>query len=207
MILTTCKNFVSLEFFYSQYQGIIESNETAKLNLSDAERKILFLFWYYVLFGIFGLISGSLITGSYKSLEISTQEYISCQLLGNNTAIQDQCTWLFNQIDRYIYPWPFAVTYFYLAFFPVVNTVFVINWKKTKESILSLLHRCRHKDYETVDNRNLAQNTSMSINPTSPMIDTSLPISPMIDDSNASSHMAASGIIISSSILFLFENY
>ena len=144
------------------------SYDTDKLRLSDAERKILFLFWYFVIFGPVGLVSGSLITGSQTSLEISYNEYFQCQLFGNNSAVHDQCLKLFDQIDHYTYFAPYSVTMIYLSFFPIVNLIFVISWKGARRKILSLYNHCC-QDYEEIPDERIPK-TSLSANPTSPMV-------------------------------------
>ena len=131
-----------------QYQGVIKNNMKVQLRLNSAEKKILFVLWYYVILGAVGLVSGSLISGNAKNLKLVEEEYFQCQLLGDNTALSHQCHTYYKQIDHYTYAWSFAATHLLLSFFPVVNLVFV--GLAGRKMILNQFHRIFHREYQTV---------------------------------------------------------
>ena len=172
-----------------QYQGIIKNNTNVQLRLNGAEKKILFVLWYYVIFGAVALVSGSLISGNGKNLKLVEEEYLKCQLLGNNTALSHQCHTYFNQISHYTYAWTFAATYFLLSFFPAVNLVFVISWKGAKKMILNQFHQIFHREYQTITEQWIPT-TSLSANPTSPVVSVN-PSSPTVVSANSPSEVVS----------------
>ena len=128
----------------TQHQGIFRTKKKSSLGISTAEKKILFVLCYYVIFTVIMLVYFGLLTADTDSFVEALERYLRCQALGHLPNQTSQCDP--KEYQQYIYPGLAATTYFLLGFITTANLTFVINWstvtkfcsryypKKTKSS-------------------------------------------------------------------------
>ena len=103
--------------------------------LSTPEKKIMVVLIYYAVFGFVTLLYFGITTWEQSVFILALKEYFECELFGN-TRDCSQC------YEQYTSPGIKAVSYITMSLIPVVNLVFVINWKKIGVFIDQAKEKC-----------------------------------------------------------------
>ena len=104
------------------------------------EVKLLIGLLWYILFGVVILFYNGLTTDVYgQALHTYFDQYFSCQAAGNTT--DTDCLNKYNEIQRLSFPLFVAVAMLFLGSVPIVNLVFVVNWRYFKNLYMILLQR------------------------------------------------------------------
>ena len=110
----------------TQHQGIFRIKKKSKLGISRAEKKILFVLCYYVIFSVITLMNFGIYTANTDSFREALEAYFHCQALGHLPNQTSQCDP--KEYQQYIYPELSATNYFLMGFITTANLTFVINW-------------------------------------------------------------------------------
>ena len=110
----------------TQHEGIFRTRKKSSLGISTAEKKILFVLCYYVIFAVIMLVYFGFATADADSFIEALETYLRCQALGHLPNQTSQCDP--KEYQQYIYPELAAATYFLLGFVSTANLMFVINW-------------------------------------------------------------------------------
>ena len=120
---------------YFQYQSLLRATpQGSKLQLSTPEIKLLIVFFFYALFGIWVLfysIIATEINGS--SLLAGIIQYFTCEIHANST---EACSEDYSKIGTLSFPYLLAILLLLLGCVPMVNLMFAINWKFLKAKLL-----------------------------------------------------------------------
>ena len=111
---------------FTQHQGIFRTKKNSSLIISTAEKKILFVLCYYVIFAVIMLVYFGFDTSDVDLFTEALQTYFHCQALGHLPNQTSQCDP--KEYQQYIYPELAATTYFLMGFITTANLTFVINW-------------------------------------------------------------------------------
>ena len=130
---TCCSNV----YLSMQHQGFFRQRSTGtKAILSTAEKKLILVFAYYIVFAILTLVYYSVVTRDLDNFMAAVKEYFLCEVGGYNP--ENPCP---KSYEQYKYPQLQSTVYSVMGFIPAVNLVFVIDTKQVKESVSSLLQK------------------------------------------------------------------
>ena len=133
-----------------QHQGFIrykETNSQSYNKLSHAEKKLLFVFAYYIVFAVVTLVYFGLSTGSQGKLVAAIVDYFLCEADGFNA--ESPCP---RNYERYTYPVLAATTYLLMGFIPAVSLIFVVHVQKLKHKFMKMCVRLHLiSSYDTRD--------------------------------------------------------
>ena len=102
------------------------------------------LFWY-LLFGVVILFYSGLSSDVFgRSLHKYFNQYFSCETVGNTT--NNECLDKYNEIQQLSFPALLVVVMLFLGSVPVVNLIFVVNWKYLKHLCMILMPRHQQTD-------------------------------------------------------------
>lgn len=130
--------------------------------ISTAERKILIVLCYYVFVAVFSLIAFTIATRNNTAQTRELTKYFLCEQSNPSTPCDR------GSYERLAYPEITTISYVLLGLFPVVNLVYVTNFKEvihTFKNCSSRLNFCCHKfsvSFHTSDNT--GEGTSRSLN-------------------------------------------
>ena len=113
-------------FLAPQYQGIFFTRKKSGVIISTAEKKILFVLFYYVIFGIIMLMYFGFAIGDADLFVEALETYFLCQTFGHLPNETSQCDP--KEYQQHMYPELKATTYFLMAFITTARLTFVINW-------------------------------------------------------------------------------
>ena len=113
--------------------------------ISTAEKKLLVVLCYYILFGVTALITFALYTARRDTLIATTIQYFTCEATGHVPGKCDRA--LFQQHDDIW--WLFCVVYILLGLIPTVNLIFVVNFGVIQEKVLACCPCCKIKQKST----------------------------------------------------------
>ncbi len=101
--------------------------------LSTAEKKLLLVFVYYLLFGYLDVINFTVSTASISELSQYTREYLQCEALRVDPDYV--CPRQFEEVRTSL---AFSlVTYVLLGFYPVINLVFAVNKSELQAKLVN----------------------------------------------------------------------
>ena len=114
----------------SQLQGLWRSRmKKNPITLGTAERKILLVFLYYIILGVFCLTTFTLAAKHYNRNTVATIRYFECEKNGRNNT----CSY-----DAQQYPVVVLMTHVLFSLFPTINLVFAINVQEIKALVKQL---------------------------------------------------------------------
>ncbi len=126
-----------LFFSFLQQQGFFSKVKSGKnSNLTAAEKKLIFIFAYYIVFAVLTLVFYSLTISDLDNFLDAVTEYFKCEATGHNP--DSPCP---KSYEQYKYPQIGATVYILMGFIPVVNLVFVINSVALEKGITKALVR------------------------------------------------------------------
>ena len=115
-----------------QQQGLFRKKiKNSKFKISIAEKKLLFVFTYYIIFIAIALTYYSVTIRDYAYLIVEVEKYFMCEAFGYNP--DDPCP---KNYEQYTYTWLSTVTYLLMNFVPTINLIFVINVRVLKAQCL-----------------------------------------------------------------------
>ena len=123
---------LSLLFNHSmQHQGFFrnKSVNTKIKVMSTAEKKLLFVFAYYIIYAVIVLVFYSVSVRDLDRFVEASREYFFCEAGGYNP--EDPCP---RTYEQYKYPYLQSTVYIVLGFIPAVNLIFVVNIQRLKEA-------------------------------------------------------------------------
>lgn len=85
------------------------------------------------------MIHFSIILHSWGEITLSFKEYFNCQSKGINPLQPHECDPKFMNAQMYSFPALAMTTFLMVAASPVVNLLFVFNWRHMKERLSSFL--------------------------------------------------------------------
>ena len=102
-----------------------------------AEKKLLFVFFYYVLLSVVAITSFALGTRNASPFVKNIQRYFFCEQSGHDP--NNPCSR--SEFEKLSNPSITTLSYILLAIFPVINLVFVVNIQELKQSWRRLLKK------------------------------------------------------------------
>lgn len=113
-----------------QQHGLFRVRHSGKnvINIGSAERKVLFVFCYYAILAIITLVTQSLVLRNREAFSDELLKYFSCELEQDSPCSRQE-------FERLTYPVLIALSYAFLTLFPLINFLFVVNIRETKEII------------------------------------------------------------------------
>ena len=118
-----------------QYQGIFRMRFSKKhMRISTAEKKLLFILSYYVVFGIVILIYFSLSSNDEDIFLDAAETYFICEASGNASSCSR------SEFEQYTHPILATATYLLMGLIPVFILIFTVNWSQTSARIGRLCH-------------------------------------------------------------------
>ncbi len=136
-----------------QHQGLFGQNaKNAKHALNKAERKLIIIFTYYMVFATLTLVYYSIVTGNYDNFEEAVIDYFSCEAGGYNPV--SPCP---KDYEQYTYPELQATIYIVMGFIPSVNLIYVIDVQRMRKEVTewfpSLSHALSKSNLDSSPNR------------------------------------------------------
>lgn len=119
------------------------------MDITIAETKILFVLCYYVVFGVITLAYFGYTTADQEDFVNGIKSYFTCEASGQrpNSTPCDPDLYL-----QYNNPELGATTYLLMGLITTANFIFVINWKFTKDKMMSCFRTiCCRKKFVPVD--------------------------------------------------------
>ena len=101
--------------------------------ISTAEKKLLVVLCYYIIFGVTALVTFALYTARRDTLLAATIQYFTCEAIGHVPGKCDRAS--FQQQDDIW--WLRCVVYILMGFIPTVNLTFVANFGEVQRKILA----------------------------------------------------------------------
>ncbi len=111
-----------------------EEKSGKKFKLTTAEKKLIFVFAYYVVFAVLTLVYYSLTYSNLDNFLDAVTEYFKCEATGHNP--DNPCP---KSYEQYKYPQIGATVYILMGFIPVINLVFVINSMALESAVTKVL--------------------------------------------------------------------
>ena len=125
-------------FYFLQVQGVFRKKEKAQVIASAAEKRLIVILSYYILFGIISMVTTSVSTSNLSQMFFnSIASHFSCEALGYTPGKCDR-----GLFEQYSTSWLFTLTYIFHGLIPVVSLVFVLDTKELKRQVL---WRCFHR--------------------------------------------------------------
>ena len=123
-----------------QYQGILRPLEKRQIRISTVEKKLLFIFIYYVLAGTVALICFGLHTNQniVKQYKQSLTSYFDCEVSGLHPQDVNRCEKSFAEIQKHSFPLLFTIMILFVSLAPVVYLTFLFNWNLFKSKMQAL---------------------------------------------------------------------
>ena len=115
--------------------------------LSTAEKKIMIVFIFFTIFGVYIMIQTGVTTAHAQELALGLTNYFLCEFPGNASRECDR-----NMFEKYSHPYLLAVTYVLLGFIPLTILNFVLNVRLTKGFVMKHLSVCRGKEVASISN-------------------------------------------------------
>ena len=109
--------------------------------ISTAEKKLLAVLCYYILFGITALVSFAFYLAQKETLTATTIQYFTCEATGHVPGKCDRG--LFEQHDDIW--WLICISFILLGFIPTVNLIFVVNFGEVRGRLLACCPHCMSK--------------------------------------------------------------
>ena len=146
-----------------QIQGVFRRKEKGKVVVSTAEKKLLIVLCYYILFGIVSMVFSSLTSSNIsRQLFEAIVSHFTCEALGYTPGKCDR-----GLFQQYSITWLFSLTLVLLALIPVVSLLFVLNTEDIKKWLWKKFH-IRSRNQESMFTRtsilHSRKNSSLSIN-------------------------------------------
>lgn len=130
------------DLFDLQYRSILKSHDDAYNKLSVAEMKLLFLYFYYALFGII-VLSFAEMARVGNIFRLYNKYFMQCGTIRNDMQ-SENCSQLLSALQRdsiNTLVIPFMVI---MSGIPVSSLAFVLNWKKIGNLLLYIpTHFCK----------------------------------------------------------------
>ena len=123
--------------------------------MSTAEKKIMIVFIFFIIFGVYTMIQTGVTTAHGKELTQGLTNYFLCEFPGNASRECDR-----NEFEKYSHPYLLAVTYVLLGFIPLTILNFVLNVRSTKAFIMKHLSVCRGKEVASISNNGASTGSS-----------------------------------------------
>ena len=121
--------------FPFQYQRILKARTQGfKLQLSIPEIKLLIVFFFYAAIGMLILLLFELTSDNYfhPTLEEAFLQYFTCEAGGN---VPGKCSREYQIIQNQNFSYLVAIILLLPACVPLVNLMFVINWRYLQEKL------------------------------------------------------------------------
>lgn len=130
---------VCFAHIYIQYQGIIKSRPGIHVRMTQAEKKMLFLFIYYVILGGITLMVFASDTSDINLLD-HILAYMECQAFGysKNSTQYMKCQKKLNKSDLSkfnIFNVLTPLQYIMIGTVPIIIMIIGVNWKLTLRSV------------------------------------------------------------------------
>ena len=109
--------------------------------ISTAEKKLLVVLCYYIIFAVTALIAFCLYTARRDTLIAATMQYFACEATGHVPGRCDRASFQQHN-DNW---WLSCVIYILLGFIPTVNLIFVVNFGEVQGKILACCSCCKSK--------------------------------------------------------------
>ena len=93
--------------------------------LSDAERKLLLSFFYYIILGMTAVVSMSISSRNGSEVRLKLEHYFLCS--GPGTVPADTCQHFKNEADALMYTDLIATAVVLVTLFPVVHLFYAIS--------------------------------------------------------------------------------
>ena len=146
-----------------QIQGVFRRKEKGKVVVSTAEKKLLIVLCYYILFGIVSMVFSSLTSSNIsRQLFEAIVNHFTCEALGYTPGKCDR-----GLFQQYSITWLFSLTLVLLALIPVVSLLFVLNTEDIKKWLRKKFHiRSRNQGsmFTRTSILHSRKNSSLSIN-------------------------------------------
>ena len=126
-----------------QYQGILKplsSSIKRQIRISAVEKKLLFIFCYYIIAKMVALICFGLHTNQsiVKQYKQSLTSYFDCESSGIHPGDINRCKRKFDSIEVHSFPLLFTVMILFVSLAPVVYLTFLFNWNLFKSKMQAL---------------------------------------------------------------------
>ena len=119
-----------------QIQGVFRGKKKGNVLVSTAEKKLLIVLCYYILFGIVSMVFSSLTSSNIShQLFQAIATHFTCEALGYTPGKCDR-----GLFEQYSITWLFSLTLVLLALIPVVSLVFVLNTGDVKKWLRKKFH-------------------------------------------------------------------
>lgn len=120
---------------FLQYQVILKAEpHGSKLRLSNPEKKILIVLFFYAIFGVFVLAYFGVITDKSDNLGEAMISYFGCEATG---YVPGKCSSLYESVQQHSLPYAVWFILLFLGLVPCVNLIFVVNWKFIKDKLIT----------------------------------------------------------------------
>ncbi len=123
-------------FIFLQQHGLFRPKASSKTSskVSVAEKKLLLVFLYFFLFTVVSYTGFSLFHRKVERYNTELMTYFQCEENGHDPA--NPCDR--SRIERLSFPGATAIAYILIELSPLVNFVFIINFRDLKTVIESL---------------------------------------------------------------------
>ena len=113
-----------------------KKNVSAMIALSTAEKKLIFVFTYYIVFAVLTLAYYSVATRDHYEFIDAVKEYFFCEAGGYDP--ENPCP---RDYEQYRYPRLQSTVFAVMGFIPMMNLVFVINTQRVMQEVGRVLPR------------------------------------------------------------------
>ena len=122
--------------------------------ISTAEKKLLVVLCYYIIFAVTALITFALYTARRDTLIATTIQYFTCEATGHVPGKCDRAS--FQQHDDIW--WLICVVYILLGLIPTVNLTFVVNFREVQQKLLAHCPCCKGKKRQKSTSNDITSN-------------------------------------------------
>ena len=153
-------------FLFQQHQGLFRAKlKNSTTILSPAEKKLLFVFSYYIVFTLVTLVYYSMTTRDTDKFLAAVEDYFICEGLGHDP--ENPCP---KDYEQYRYPIMEGVVYILMGFIPTVSLIFVIHIQRSRKKISKLAIRIQSLVSKSVHSKDHPDSAMAAMGRSSPLL-------------------------------------
>jgi hypothetical protein len=147
LLCTGAVCFVIMFWIVRKHQGLFRYN---KKYISGIEMKLLVVLFYFIIFGVVSLVHYSIADAQQDEFINGLNVYFDCQSTGlvNGTNDCDP----YGHYQRLDNPYFKSIAYIMMGLVPIVNFVFVVQWKAVWDAIKSRISKKKYSHHNLIEN-------------------------------------------------------